>query len=350
MGSSSSDVEAWAAAQLREKLEGKIPVERQVLQEAGLLDQEVIAFLVEFEHYYERPSKEYPAHAHETDKYRRIVKKNASKNLRRAMESGDTETLHHFLGVVSQETNISGIQFYERFRSWVNRTAGVTYLAGNMGTGKTDLALLMAEIWQEANPHGEVASNITSCPETLTIETQEDLEDWLEADEDDIQDKLFIFDEASSHASGYSKDAATVQQQFAVLVNKIRKHDGQLIIIGHSGKDVHPHIRRLADYMEKDSKKEAAVFEEVTEGDGEQQKFELDAIPPTSWQFDTKESSSWEWKEKQDPDTPEMLEVACQTYNRADGALTQKDVADITGVSASQISQHYEEYQDPAAA
>ncbi|NUC74775.1 hypothetical protein HTZ84_21160 [Haloterrigena sp. SYSU A558-1] len=337
MGSKSS-TESWIAGQLREKLvspNNDLPT----LQEAGLLDKEVIDFLVAFEENYQPQDLDDPHYAHETERYQRIVKKNVSKNLRRAIRDGDKEVIAHALGVVEQTTSISPIKLIERLRRWIVREAGVTYLAGHMGVGKTDFSLLLGEIW-ESNTEGEVASNIKSCKQTKTIVRQDDLTDWLESGSGD---KLFIFDEASSHATGYSHDASVVVKQLSSMIKLIRKNDGSIIIIGHTGKDLHPDIRRLADYVEKESKKELAVFETVEEAEGQDEKFDLDGIPPTSWTYDTKEASSWEWATDEEDEGPDLLEIACKVYINSN--MNQRDVADLFEMSASQISQNYQQYK-----
>lgn len=355
-GSSRDSDGQLGAAYLREQLEDQIPPDRDVLAQAGLLDQEVIEFLAFLERHYERPDDRpnAPYYAEDTERYQHISTRNASKNLREAIQNGQTAKIHHFLGLVQQETEISGIKVYERFSRWVTREAGVTYLAGHMGSGKTDLSLTMAETFvrrlsdpDDTDADGEggdavhVASNITSCPETETITSHPDLVEWLE--ETDGR-KLFILDDGSDSISGYTGDNQQFIAHFKTLVTFLRKDDAALIVIGHTGKDIHPHIRRLCDYVEKDGYKDAAVFEDVDEGEGQDKKFELSKIPPTSWSYDTKEESPWEWATDED-EGPDLVTIACRVYIDTD--LTQQEVADtFETISSSQISKHWKDVRD----
>lgn len=60
---------------------------------------------------------------------------------------------------------------------------------------------------------------------------------------------------------------------------------------------MHPDVRRLAtDCIHKESKKEAAVYESVENGEGVDQKVDLVGIEPTKWTYDTNEESRWFWE------------------------------------------------------
>lgn len=358
-------VEAWGSAQLREQLRNKTSENAKVLREAGLLDKDVIDYLIEFQHYYEPVDDSMPYRAEDTDLYQKIIKKNASKNLQSAIRNEDTNTIHHFLGVQELDVTMEGNRTYEKISRWIARETAINYLAGYMGTGKTDFAILMAEIWSyrkaTKNRRLEIATNVKSLsiPEPIKekfnirlkyINNQPELVEWLESEnEEDGKDviKRFMFDEASSHASGYSKDSSKVTNQFSSMVKLVRKNNGNMDIIGHTGKDVHPDIRRLADYVEKKGKKNSAVFENVKEGEGEDKKFDISKIPKTTWSYDTKEESTWEWATDEGEEGKSLLQIACEVYIESD--MTQREVADLfdaEGVSKAGISQNYMKYED----
>jgi len=125
------------------------------------------------------------------------------------------------------------------------------------------------------------------------------------------------------------------------MINLIRKFNGSMVIIGYSGKDIHPHLRRLCDYVEKEDKKDAAIFETVEEAEGKDKKFDLSRIPQTSLPYDTKESSSWEWATEEGKD---LVQIACETYIASN--MIQQEVADIFEISAAKISQNYRQYEE----
>lgn len=349
------ETEAWAAAQLGQKLENSNPEDLKAIREAGILPEDVAEILAVVENKYNPgfgknidgvdPS-EYPSLAHNCEKYRQIITRWTSKILSKAVHNGHDRIINRFLTVVEQDTDISGIQVMIRFTNWVCREAGITYLAGHMGSGKTDFALLMAEVFYEQMHDTERGANVACNIESAGanneyiefIDNQPDLEKWLEQP----GYSFFVFDEASSHASGYSGDAAQVTKQFRSMVRLIRKSDGSMVIIGHDGKDLHPTIRELADYVSKESKKQAAVFQSVQDREGEDLKFNISDIPATTLFYDTKEASMWNWAEENGTD---LEEIMARTYTKTN--LTQKETSEIFEVSQSKVSEAASKYQDP---
>jgi hypothetical protein len=129
----------------------------------------------------------------------------------------------------------------------------------------------------------------------LTGEKVESIKD-VDTTKIDSGDKLFIFDEGSSNASGYAQHAHQTQSKLGELVKLIRKVNGSMMIIGHTGKDVHPDIRRLSqDCIIKTGKKTAEYYHSVEEAEGVGFKMEVEGIPKTNFWYDTKESTSWDW-------------------------------------------------------
>ncbi|MFB6144326.1 MAG: hypothetical protein ABEJ98_03370, partial [Candidatus Nanohaloarchaea archaeon] len=110
--------------------------------------------------------------------------------------------INRFIGVVESETSIDNIQAMIRFQNWTTREASVTYIAGHMGFGKTDFALLKAEVWYKVLKYSQkqihLATNIKSTAEehdfVKLIDNQPDLVKWLKQNPGY---KFFIFDEAS---------------------------------------------------------------------------------------------------------------------------------------------------------
>jgi LmbE family N-acetylglucosaminyl deacetylase len=142
------------------------------------------------------------------------------------------------------------------------------------------------------------------------------------------------------------------------MVKKIRKVDASMIIIGHTGKDVHPDIRRLAECVKKVSKKTAEYYYSVNEGKGEGHKRTISGIPKTNWNsYDTKEITTWEWskiptdekdatKEKMDTGDRNMQIVkAYQSGNHPEidtnekGDITMQMLADYYDISRPRVSQ-----------
>lgn len=366
--SSKKDIPVWAAAQTKEKLDNMDPDELgYLLRESTLVPDQVVETLTILKREYDPDWSEKqedgafeetdytpgddPRTVEGTERWQEITARWINKSLSTAIRNGRDRMVNSFLGVVEQETSIGEIQSCVRFENWVAREAGITYLAGHMGTGKTDFGLLMGEVFYESynmsDKEVHIATNIQSAAERRShikyIDNQPELQEWLD-DEDGY--KLFIFDEASSHATGYTGDASKVTQQFRSMIRLIRKSNGNMVIIGHDGKDLHPTVRELADYVEKEDKKEAAVFEAVEDREGKDKMFDVDKIPQTSYWYDTKEASKWEWATDNGEEGKNLDVIIGETYEET--KLNQKDVAEIFEVSQSKVSEckkAYHEYE-----
>jgi hypothetical protein len=174
-----------------------------------------------------------------------------------------------------------------------------------MGSGKTDMALLFAQIWVHYwtvvegydEDEIEVLSNITSCPQVYEVESQKELVERLQED----KKQLVMIDEASSNFSA-GTNQHDVEKQFKRTTRMIRKNDGYLLLISHreDAKDVHKDIRVLSDLIYKESLYTAKIYEGL---DSEDPKKTLSKIPQTDWDYDTLEESEWDWDLDDDEDS-----------------------------------------------
>ena len=353
-------VDAWSSAQLGQKLDTATPDELQTIRKAGLVPEKVAKVLAMLENNYDPDwgknrenydHTEDPRRAENTEKYQEILKLWITVRLTEAVRVGHDRIINRFIRVVEQDTSIEHVDSVLNFARWVTREAGITYLAGHMGAGKTDFGLTMLEIFYKEMSNADrgvkVATNIKSTAEHHDfvdfINTQPDLIDWLESDG---SFKLFLFDEASSHASGYAEDSSKVTKQFRSMIRLIRKNDGNMVIIGHDGKDLHPTVRELADFVQKKDKKEAAVFKGVRNREGISKKFDVSKIPQTNLHYDTKEASTWEWATEDGENGKDMGTIRAECYDKLkDADYTQADVADLFGVTQSKISQDYNKWK-----
>lgn len=358
MSSKQGEVEAWSSAQMRQKLEEASPDDLRAIRESGLLPEKIAGILSRVENHYDpnfRDASDDPSRAEHTEKYQKIVRIWTSKVLSKAVHHGHDRIINNFIGVVEKETSISEVDAYLRFMNWVAREAGVTYLAGHMGKGKTDFGLLMIEtfhkLFKDDDREVHIATNVRSTAEEHDhidfVDNQPDLMEWLQ--ENDGR-KIFLFDEASSHATGYSGDASKVTKQFRSMIRLIRKHSGSMVIVGHDGKDLHPTVRELADYVEKQAKKDAAVFEAVQDREGEDLKFKITEIPQTSLYYDTKEASTWEWASEAEEGEGKSREIIMGELYVEEDDMTQDDVASYFEVSQSKVSEAAKTYREEVLA
>ncbi|QSJ05051.1 putative NTPase [Haloarcula virus Hardyhisp2] len=386
-----SSEEFSTSAELRSYIENNLKDQNsEVYPHAGLVDDSNVHDFMSFmESAYEGKHSDMPHFFKNTQMGKIMKKKSATRTATNAVQEGNISQMKFISGKQSYTNDISGIHTLIDLRNKLGKDAYIQYLFGHMGNGKTDFAILQAEI-SHIEHNTDVATNIKSLAEerehVTYIPQYGDLLQWL-ADgakvksidqiaelEIDVQDKLFIFDEASSHASGYSDDAYETQKKLGTLVKKIRKVGGNLIIIGHTGKDVHPDIRRITnDCVSKSSLKTAEYYHAVNEqGNGEGHKETISGIPQTNWNgYDTNEITSWDWSDvpldeemdvieakeeqeisKEKRDMRILKAVVENEHPKIDtnekGEITGEMIGEHYGITPQRVSQIIKEYEEKA--
>lgn len=277
----------------------------------------------------------------------RVLKKCGTEVANYAVKTGQTAVIDFITGLPDFNSDISGIRTINKLRDWTTRTAAINLFSGHMGAGKTDFALLIAEVWQweqerMGNKHA-IISNVQSFEEAETVTSMSELKERIE--EDDSEYIHVVWDEASSHASGYGSDRQDVEEQLRRFLRMIRKNNGSLTMIGHAegGKDIHPEVRRLSEAVYKESKKKATIYKGISESrEYKGKKMSLDGIPPTSFSYDTTEESDWEWdlevEEDDDDDEDELEEILVEQCiaSKDDGGrcgckINRQDIDQETG-------------------
>lgn len=323
---------AYAARELRAFLEDETPRENEVAyRHAGLVEDEDIQALLSFleSEWDAEDSEELPYYARDSKLYQQLLRSAGTRRLTRAVSKGNIGPMKNAVGQFTDGSDMSGVEALSWLSKKLQEAALVWYLFGHMGNGKTDFAALLAQLFHRFNPEASIGTNVESLREKdVFIPSFPKLEKWLQETEGR---KLMIFDEASSHASGYSDNAAQARQNLGVMVKLIRKYDGNLLIIGHTGKDLHPDVKRLATCIHKEDLKKATVYRSVDgQGEGQGQIKKLHSIPPTSWTYDTKEDSDWSWGK-------DSKYLRIWKLNNVHG-ISQKDLASLYDTSRSTIA------------
>ena len=353
---------SYAAQDLREYVEGRTRHSNRSLSPGALLmpDSEETSLWTFLEDVYEPAGQEDPWDLADTEIGRTFLRRHGSQKARQAVRDGNISEQRYLTGRLDTDLDVSGLHGIKALSEIINRTAWICYLAGHMGNGKTDFALLMVQIWRWDRdvPAGNVATNVRSAASRngfTYVASYGALRQWLE---ETPGAKLFVFDEASGHASGYSQDAQQVQKKISPMMKLIRKQSGSLVFIGHTGKDVHPDVRRLATAVDKTDKKLATFYQDRDPDtqEGVDEIISLEGIPQTTLDYDTLEESEWSWSEIAPDSVPEPVEQEqdlternLEIYERwVDGGETQQDLADDYGLTKQRISQICSEVEEAA--
>lgn len=299
---SSIDTEAkmFLASETREYAQGNLDHQLEhadIRRHAGIVqDPEVEKVLNVFEEAYEPMTDDMPLNFWDTDFAQNILKNHGTETARKALQTGNFAYLDYLTGMTNYDPDISGVNTLMWMMKWISRTASMNILGGHMGTGKTDMSLLLAQIWVHhwtvvkglSEDDVEVLTNISSCPQAVTVTSQKQLVDRLQND----KKQLVVIDEASSNFSA-GTNQQDVEKQFKRTTRMIRKNDGYLLLISHreDAKDVHKDVRVLSDLVYKESKYTAKIYESLDE----EPKKTLSKIPQTDWDYDTLEESDWNW-------------------------------------------------------
>jgi hypothetical protein len=194
---------------------------------------------------------------------------------------------------------------------------GPTPPEGPVGVGKTDFAYLLEEIGERVFPDLNVASN-NETDEFLTLTSWSEVEEWLKTTDGP---KLYILDEAAQVLQYADMTAGKAISQFLKL---IRKYNGNIIIIGHTGRDIARDVRRQMLIVRKDSKTSATIGTGLSEENEEIQiadeMMSLTNIPATRVEYDTLDEGEFEfdWNEYQSSSSATECKVTIKSDDNRD--------------------------------
>lgn len=299
----SVEEQLFVAREMREYATGNLQTEgdhQDIRRHAGIVqDPEMEAVLNLLEDAYEPLTDDMPTNFWDLELPQKILKNHGTKTARQALESGNYGVLDYLIGLTNYDPDISGANALMKLQRWIARTASMNIIAGHMGTGKTDMSLLLAQMWLHHWEYNKgvdpdqlrVLSNITTAEETDTVTGQAQLVEELAKE----GKALVIIDEASSNFSASGGEGQKVIKQFKRTTRMIRKQNGYLILIAHreDAKDIHKDIRLLSDIVYKTDEKRATIYAGRVEDGNE--KMNVTGIPQTEFQYDTREESDWNW-------------------------------------------------------
>lgn len=370
--------EFTTSAELRSYVEGELETARnEVFAHAGLIDdKDALSFMNTLAALYESADN-MPYDFENTKLAQMLTRTYATETATQAVKDGNISQMKYITGLQNYNIDASSITTLIKIRNRIEKDAYIQYLYGHMGNGKTDFALLQAELAYRELGY-DIVTNIKSFSERegftyvrtfgdlmyeLTGEKVDSLKNY-ETENVETDDVLFLFDEGSSSASGYSGDAYETQEKLGKLTKLIRKIDGNLIIIGHTGKDVHPDIRRITtDCVSKVSKKTAEYYKSVDEqGNGVDLQFTISSIQETNFDYDTKESAKWSWELATNEEVEKARENAKEAKSdkdlrkrnleiaklKIDEDLTNEQLADRYDLSPQRIGQILNELRNEA--
>lgn len=362
----------WAASESKDWKDGRHRRDnRHVLPHAGeTRTRQSRQFLTAVHGAFERSvargwvDSRWPDKAQESAQYRSLQTSHATEGYSRAVEGGDAAGLRAYVGSQENQPDISGIRVLQTLEDLITGDASMLYVFGHMGNGKSMFASLMAEMWDQATPGGEIAANSRTIDAARWVSSWPELQNWMVEDETTVlagqaTPKLFIFDEASSNASGRGRDGWEASTKLATMVYKIRKYGGSLIIIGHDGKDVHPAVRELCTAFHKTGTKTGQFYRSVSNRKGKNPITDpLTGIPmpDKKYQPNTYDLAPWSWGIDGADETTESSgveasdaykDMALWTIIRCkEQGMSNRETAKYVPFSHEYVRTKYKEYED----
>ncbi|WP_336357861.1 hypothetical protein [Haloarcula sp. CGMCC 1.6347] len=199
----------------------------------------------------------------------RLLQRALSRGAWDAIYTAHGARLDAYTGLTSNYADMSPDEVLGEIESlWKDYPTFATYVfakgppAGPTGMGKTNFSYKLLNIGQRVYPQMKVASNNDSDP-YKTIQSWTDLVEWLKTTDGR---KSFLFDEAAQELMYADMTAGKVVSK---LLKLLRHHRGNIIFVGHTGRDIPKDVRRqllIVKKLSQDTAEFGVGLEETGEG------------------------------------------------------------------------------------
>lgn len=318
----------WAGSESKDWKDGRHKRSNaNVRSHAGIVrDRQTRRHLTAMRRVYDRAYREgwidssWPERFEDTQVYRDRLAYHETETFSDRLEGGEAAALRHHIGSQAEKVDVSGWRDIERIRDLAIERHLRLYIYGEPGNGKTRSACTVGRHWlDERRAEGHHDAYVVTNIRTLVGEDESIkwVSNWAELqgrvdrdlDEvlaDQVTPVLFLFDEASSQASGNGKDGHEASTKLATLVYKMRKFGAAIVIVGHDGKDLHPAVRELCLVLHKKEKKVARFYESVNNRKPKGPLTpEINGWPDSMWKPNDKDPAPWSWDDGSSDDPVE---------------------------------------------
>lgn len=163
-----------------------------------------------------------------------------------AVMTGNSSVMSNLVGVTEQDLDASNLRLPLRLLDQLDNNDAPAFVTGigNPNTGKTNLLVLLAELWNLDRPDDAlVLANFDSDVTDLRVTSAHDLAVTCLEHRD--APKFVLLDEGSTHFDARTQSHA-VATQYTPLAKRFAKIGVDVFgLVGHTGKDLHPEAKRL---------------------------------------------------------------------------------------------------------
>lgn len=319
-----TDEHLLTAAKLAEQVRGRIDGDSRLLDHTGLVsdaqDRAALSFietsdLSDLDLGGDLP----PTSFSQTSLGRICQSKFLTDEATSAVHSGNSMALSSFVGVTEQDLDASALRLPLLLLDRLDNHGAPAFVlgAGNPNTGKTNTMSLLAELRKAAIDDLLILSNSRSWDYTDVVTTSaHDLLVALLEHRD--RPKFVMLDEAST-AFDSRTNRSEVAYQWTPLAKRMAKIGVDTCgFVTHTGKDVHPEVKRMTTLAYFKTQKDVAEFYSEWPADADfptDRLFggPLENLEPTTVEYDPDDAAPWSWNLESDLfsldlDWPQLLD------------------------------------------
>lgn len=273
----------YIPAQLREKLKSNNRQELHALKDAGALSDKGLSEILFLK------NSDMDAEARRRW-IKRVKEHNINRQINEAVNSNDYGYQSHAVGINDSASNMTSYKRIKQLRDVVIRAGRTFVFKGEPDAGKTNFSLFLAELAADFDDR-TLLTNMRSVERGKTFHSFKQMEKLAEKE----KKTFIIIEDASNHLSGYNTDSSDVEEYMRPFQNELAKNDAVMCLLGHTGMDVHAHLRRNAFLVDKTGKKSATVYENVNGGSGGSKIASFNNISKTEITYDPKEKTAFKF-------------------------------------------------------
>lgn len=287
------------AAKLREQLIGNLepPEDSQIRSWAGLVEPEAIDALGIADA--AARDLEGAPELLETEFGQDVLGSLASKRANSALERGNGPILSYLTGITEQDLEADQIKLVGWLVDELESDELTTALvAGRPNTGKTNLVWLLEEIASRriddlvtiSNARAGVVDHRATSAHELTVLLLRHR----------MKPKFVVVDEGSTHFDARTQQYNVADQWSPLLKRMAKLNVCAVVVVGHTGKDVDPEVKRLTTLgIYKTAVDEAGFYESWPhESDRPADQLfggDVSSLEPTAVDYDPDEPAPWSW-------------------------------------------------------
>lgn len=339
----------YGAAELSERFDELLDIDlpRDVIQVENRRALDVLLVLLQnYDPSYDEDLPEDPLQA---AAIQRLLQRAVSRGAWEAIYSAHGARLDAYTGLSNNYADMSSSEIRDELRSlWTDYDTFQAVLWGPLpprgptGVGKTNFAYKLLEVGKSAHEDLSIASN-NETDNFETIQSWSELKEWLKTEDGR---KAFLLDEGAQVLQYADQTAGKVLSQMLKL---LRKYNGNLLVVGHTGKDIPKDLRRQLLAIRKESDKKATVGVGMEEqGDGEmvvrKTLLRLEGIEPTVYEYDDLDTGDFEFD--MESEDQEECKVVIQADDDREDKQAGGRCGNVENVSSGVCSECRSEYDD----